>query len=131
GQARGEPERRRGRERGEKVGVGRVVHVAYDQVAPVRPRLRGDDRGGGLALAPPQLVRPRRLRVRVGGGERDEVALQVVVEEREQPPRAVRAQHVDLEQVAREQQVPVERVGGVLPRADRAERQLREQADVD
>jgi hypothetical protein len=123
----GEVQLRGGREGLKEGRVGRVVHVADDDEAAVRPHLGGDDRRCDLALAPAELVRPLPLGVRVGRVEGDVVAFQVVVEEREEALALARAQDLDLEEVAREDGLSrIEPVGNVLPGGYAANRQLRE-----
>ena len=60
------------------------------------------------------------------------MALQVVVEHRQHPIAAVGVQDLDLQQIAREHRlIRIQGIGNVLPRRDSAERQLRQEPDVD
>jgi hypothetical protein len=103
--------------------VGRVVHVPDDEKPAVRACLGGDDRRCNLALALAEVVRTLPLRFRVGRVEGHEVALQVIVEEGEEPLAPTSAQDLDLEQVAREDGLSgVKRVWHVLPGGHPAKR---------
>jgi hypothetical protein len=121
----------RGGDRGQRGGLGRVVHVAEDQVAAVGAGAGGHQPLDRLGLAAAAEVVGLLAGHRVLA-EGDELALEVVVEHGEQPRPVGRVEDVDLQQVPAEHRLGrVLGMDGVLVGGDRPQRQLAQYGQVD